>query len=303
MKQTVIKKAICLIIALTILFSSSSWKMICHAKEIRGEYAEICRDGTPIRIGPSKDAEVVTNCSEGAVVKLEGGICNLSGNSWYIVKVNGEECYVYSENLREHNCHFRELYYNGTKYSYCSCGKINIIESKTISVSRANTIALYASEAGMAMVLDGPIPVADVIGAMIFVLAAADTVLNGVSEEVVETVREVDIAKLLEKETLCTDYNFRKVAIEPGVGKLYYVDDECLDMLEAFFYTLFLGNTYTKLKSTAEEMASLWGDCYAERDSDRPDYWYHYHIGNRKTKIGHHVFYGTNEFGEYPVSR
>lgn len=302
MKQMVIRKVLCLIIAASMLLSSDSLGMVCHAKEIHGDYAEICKDGTPIRTGPTKEAEVVTTCDEGTVIKLEGGICNMQGNSWYIVRVNGEECYVYSGNLREHKCSFRRMDYNGTEYSYCSCGKINVVETKKISVNRAEAIALYAGEASMAAALDGPIPVVDFVGAMIFIIAAADSVLNGVDEQVVESIREIDITDLLEEETQCTDYNFRKVGFMNGNGGLYYIDDECLDMVQAYFYTLFIGNTYTKYEPTAKALASLWGECYPERDKDRPDHWYHYHFGNRNAKLGYHVFFGTNDYGEYPVS-
>ena len=284
----------------TILALLVTTKSMAEAYE--SQYIEVVNEGAPIRTEPYKEADVIMMCSEGSLLEYEGGICNSYGNGWYIVNIQGNSGYIYEENVVTHECDYNDIYYNGTTYEYCGCGNINVLYSEKISVERATAIATYAAEAAAVAALDGPVLLGDAIGGAILIIGAADSILNGVNEEVVTVAEEIDLEGILEKESVCTDTSFRKVIPVKNEGKLTYVDDECMDLLQAFFYARFVGDTYTLYQENAYEEAALYGSCYVERDRDRPEYWYHYHFGeSAQDKVGYHMFFGTNEFGEVPV--
>ena len=74
---------------------------------------------------------------------------------------------------------------------------------------------------------------------------------------------------------------------------------------EAFICVRFLGfDVWTMIQENAEALAMInMGRYYGpERDKDKPEYWYHYHLGtnyeNRDTDT--HIFFGTNGYFQVP---
>lgn len=293
-------KIISVFLALALVFGSIP--MIAQAKTEEVQYVDTVSNSVPLRKGPYKTSEIAWICDKGTVLKYERALCNNLNHSWYIVEYRGSDYYVYSENVTKHKCDYTDITYNGVTYEYCDCSKINVLETTTISVKRANTVASYATTAAVSASADGVLPAGDVIAAVILVIAAADSVLNGVSEDVIDVAKEISLEEVLDEENTCTDVSFRKVAKVKGVGKLTYVDKECMDVLQAFFYARFVGDIYTKYRLIAYEVASLYGDCFSERDAERPEYWFHYHFGkDHNDSVGYHMFYGSNDYGEVPV--
>jgi hypothetical protein len=263
-------------------------------------YLEITRDNAPLRKEAHDEGKIVARCEEGAVLKSTGSFYNYKFRKWHRVEYQGSTYYIYSGNVETHYHEYEELYYGGTTYKYCDCGQVNVVS--TVNVSQSNSIAAYAGAAGVAVAVDGPIPVGDIVGAAILLYGACYLATSEFSDAVIDVLEEIDVDEFLDAhENVCSTESFRKVSRLGGT--LTYIDNECMDDIQAFFYVMLVGDVYNVYEQNAEELAALYGSYFKDRDKDNPAYWWHFHLGNdHKDKVKGHIFFGTNDYGMYPIS-
>ena len=264
-------------------------------------YLEITRDNAPLRKEAHDEGKIVVRCEEGAVLKSTGSFYNYKFRKWHKVEYQGKTYYIYSGNVEKHQHDYEEISYGGATYKYCDCGQINVVSTTTMSNSNANAVAAYAGTAAAAPWLDGPLPVGDIIAAGVLLYTGCFLATSDFSDTVVEVLEEIDIDELLDaKDNVCSVESFRKVT--RAAGPLTYIDNECMDMIQAYFYVMLVGDVYNVSEDKAEELAALYINYFRDRDADKPEYWYHYHLGNdHKDKVKGHVFFGTNDYGQYPL--
>ena len=263
-------------------------------------YLEITRDNAPLRKEAHDEGKIVARCEEGAVLKSTGSFYNYKFRKWHRVEYQGSTYYIYSGNVATHTHDYEELYYGGTTYKYCDCGQVNVVSTTTKYASE--TIASYASAAGLAIGLDGPAPIGDIVGAAIIMYTACYLATNGLSDVVIDVLEEIDVDEFLDdRENECSAESFRKVSRVGGT--LTYIDNQCMDEIQAFFYVMLVGDVYNYDEQNAEELAALYGSYFKDKDKDKPSYWWHFHLGNdHKSKVKGHIFFGTNDYGMYPIS-
>lgn len=270
-------------------------------------YCEVISDGTTIHAKNRGSSRVVATCQAGAVLEVKGSCRNIFFNKWYKLDYNGQTCYIYSKDVKPHNHSYMDLSFNGVTYMICDCGSItqwaDSYEDRLAgeNVSKAVTMALPITLAAA----DGPLPVGDLLAAGILILAGCMSmdVSLPTTEELAVLMSEAEFEDYIKsREYACAIDSFRRVKRENG--QLRYIDDNCLDRVEAYIWVRFLnGDVYTPYEDNAMLLAAMHGAATMERDKDKKSYFYHYHLGVRdetKQHLGGHIFFGTNDYFEVP---
>ena len=299
-RSHIIRRTWSFVLTLILLFLS----LVPATAFAASNYVEVTKDNAPIRDDYYEEGSIVTRVSKGTVLKCNDTKINLYLNKWYKVSYNGYSGWIYSENVKTHNHSYYRIYYEGNTYAVCEdCMTIAVEQATTIPISKADSIALALPTALGSAALDGPLPIADV--AALLMLATAYYLETGdiSTTTIYEMVNEVSLANFAEKNSTCSSESFYRV--ERGKkGGLYYVDHQCIDAFRAFVCVRYLGiDVWTASPDAALACASLNGTrYYYERDKNRPDYFYHYHLGtdyyDRDSQ--NHIFVGYNDYGEGP---
>lgn len=263
---------------------------------------EVVRDNAPIREEPLGSSPVVARVAETTVLCKTGTTWNRYLNKWYEVQYGNKTCYIYSGNVKAHTHEYRNYTADGITFHICSCGEAYLnapTESKAALGNEA-----YAAAALALPLADGPLPVGDVLAGMVVIylgycalvdIAPSITLLADISN----TLDNPDLFE--DNDFGCSEWSFRWVVRESG--KLKYVNDECIDMATAYVAVYSGLDVYTPYQETAEMLADMNGQWVWERDKDMPTYFYHYHFYDEQyNRVGGHVFYGTNDLGERPIS-
>lgn len=286
--------------------------MVCsftprEAQAATATYYEVIADGTTIHAKARESSRVITSCQAGAVLEVKGSCRNIFFNKWYKLEYNGETCYIYSKDVKKHNHSYMDLTFNGVTYMICDCGSVTFwaesYEDQVAGekVNMAVTMALPLSLAAV----DGPLPVGDLLAAGILILAGCMSmdVTMPTTEELAVLMSEAEFERYLESrnENACSMESFRRVKIVND--KLHFVDDKCLDIVEAYIYVRFLKkDVWTPNENSALMLAYMHGSATMERDKDEDTYFFHYHLGVRDVtkRLKGHIFFGTNDYGEIP---
>lgn len=260
----------------------------------------------PVRATPYETGAVQHYAAKGSALAVTGKTVNRYGNTWYLVSSNGTTGYIYAGNVRTHSHSYQSVTYDGITYKICNCGRVTVTykTQETVKVKQADALAGYASAAGLAAAADGPIPAGDLIGAGILLLGAYYYMTGaGMNATTSMTVlKELDFDDYISKrENVCSDLSFRMVT--KNSAGLHYMNDRCLNWAEAYVYARYMkGDVYTTYASTAAMLGQMYeGGCYMDRDGGQPTYFYHYHFGTRSNKVGGHIFFGYNDFGQGPT--
>ncbi len=285
------------------------------------------KTNTTLRLEPYENSSPVCSVVKGSILFVLQSVRNSYGNNWYKVMLytnkGVKEGYVYSGKITTHTHMYKSYEFYDITYKVCSCGDIKVIASTNAKyqdgIKVANAAAVSAPLAtGLASglgVVDGPFPVADLLGILVGVAATClvhDMSISSVTE--ISTDLSIDDFNeyLKKKDNKCGNYTFRKVVRVKG--KLKYVDKYCMDIVEAYLYVrLFAKDIYTP----NEDAALLLSSCHTggftsimERDKDKETYFFHYHLTFSKSlireeahenKLHAHIFFGTNDFGETPT--
>lgn len=272
---------------------------------------EVTKDNAPIRSGPGKTYSVLVECAEGAVLKSTGSTRNKYNNRWYKVEYDGQTGYLYEGNVTTHFHDYYSFTYDDVTYNVCDCGKVTATVTTTKVTTQQSNAMSAASSAAVCTTMalaDGPAPVGDAVCVgMLAVLGVMSlTAVKPTTEVITTIIEDIDFSSYSGDELKC----YRK--IQRINGKLYYQDDEALGIFEAYEYVMTkqeskdgkraYGDVWCETPELALALASLHGEYYSERDKDMPSYFYHYHLGpDKKHKVGGHIFYGTNDYGETPI--
>lgn len=285
---------------LILAISISAFPVMAFADH--NEFLEVLVDGAPIRNKDSEKGTVVAKCFKGAVLESTGSTINKYLHKWYKVRYDGSTYYIYSDNVKKHAHNYQALKIEDVNFKICkNCGDIAGNNTKS------STYKEYVSYAALVLpALDGPIPVGDILAALLATYAGT-TLLHSATPSItnlVEQVKEIDFSEYLRKRESnnCSYSSFRRVIRFPG--GLKYLDDKCMDVAEAFIWVAaFQGDVYTADEDAALILAAMspWG-ATCERDKDKVSYFYHYHLclSVNRTQKGH-VFFGTNDLGETPI--
>jgi hypothetical protein len=224
---------------------------------------------------------------------------------------------------------YKSFEFYDVTYKVCACGNIKVDANTTAKyqegVKLAGTVSVTSPlTVGLASGLsvgavDGPFPVADLLGFVVGILATC--LAHDMSVPAVTSIEtNLSIADfdeyLKKKDNKCGNSTFRKVVRVNG--KLKYVDKYCMDIVEAYFYVrlfssrAFEVNVYTPSEDAALMLASchLGFASFPERDKDKVTYFHHYHLtfsksldldDVKKAKLNAHIFFGTNDLGETPT--
>lgn len=290
-------------------------------------YLEIVEDNAPIRTSKSgaKNNNIIERLPKGTIIECTGSSRNWVGQKWYHVKHSDYSGVIYSGNVKTHNHKYIDsVSCEGVTYNVCACGYIGVTYlEREITYNRSITAVLptVSIPAGVAVASDGPLPLGDMIGFGILAVGSIYAMTHGVptvSELKEMTMSLSDYFK--EHSRSCSDLDFRTVKRENGL--LYYTSTRCLNFAEAYVVVRYTGqDVYTKYETTAKYLANIHGGNFAERDKNRGDYYYHYHLiaennavsvnGNRSVEtengkrgiVGGHIFYGHTDTGLTPVLR
>lgn len=246
---------------------------------------EVIQNNAPIRRKANSEGEIATRCSVGSILESSGSLVNSRGNKWYKVNYNGSTCFIFSGNVKIHSHNYQSMTLDGITYKACDCGDVQV--SYTVyekeKVLKANALAGVAtgfvlSQCGSTVVAPG---VGNAIVAVLTIYAAYQVMSGSMTTEIATAiVKELTWSDYLwERRNVCSDTSFRMVKRDGW--KLTYINDRCLSLPEAYVYVRYLcGDVYTEYASTALALASINKDGYVgpERDSDKPDYYYHFHM-------------------------
>lgn len=266
-------------------------------------YIEVKKDSAPIRDTYYDVGNAYEWVGRGTVMKVIGSKTNKYFNVWYKVEHNGTVGWIWEGNVRDHTHSYKRVSYNGNTFGICEkCGTISVERVSTMSVQKADSLALAIPTALGASAADGPLPIGEVVGLCILVLAMFDLTGNVTETQIREMADTADLADFSKGSDVCGIESFHKV-MRVG-GKLKYMDNKCLDAIQAFVCARYLGiDVWTELPSQALICASMnWGRFFMERDANKPDYYYHYHLGTSHQDMDSqaHIFFGTNDYGEKP---
>ncbi len=270
---------------------------------------EIKKNKAPLRTGPGEKYSTLVKCEKGVVLEKTGTTYNKYLNKWYEVTYqdakNGK-CYtgyMYSENVKKHSHSFDKFEYDGVTYKFCDCGKITITIKTTSTVKKSNALAIAGTAAGSMTLVDGPIPIGDLLGLGIVISVGimAETGVLPTTTEVQDVLEDIDYNtyyKYKNDDTCPVDSYYRVKRVD---GTLKYTDKECIDAALAYVWVVSGKDVWCKDWDTAAKVAALHKDGgFSEIDSGNKDYWYHFHLGRCSETgkhldvVGGHVFYGTS---------
>lgn len=273
-------------------------------------YIEVTKDNAAVRTKADGDTEIALRLEEGVVLESVGTRYNWKKlSNWHEIKIPGKEgaYFIFAGNVKIHEHEeTRGITVNNIEYKICSCGDISVEATTAEQKEEAN---LVLGSAALALPLvDGPFPLGDVAAAAILIVGTCvihDYAIP-TAEELADMITEADFDQYLEdrEENICSPYTFRRVLIQPGCLK--YVDQYCMDAVEAYLYVRLLqGNVYTSSEDSALMLAAMFGSAIMQRDKATPTkdittYFFHYHAGtDRKNKA--HIFFGLNDLGQGPI--
>ena len=273
------------------------------------ELVEAVKDGAKVRSRASKHGDVVVRCDEGTVMEVLDKKLNKHLHVWYKVSVQGQEGYIYSDNVEKHEHDYRVLADGDAEFHYCHCGTVKVVtrdgqDGTELQVKVANAAGLAVAAAAV----DGPLPVGDVMGATLLAALGLSMLQDPaqITSLLTDGLQSMDFDEYMaSKKNQCSVDSYRRVITRPQ--GLQYMDDRCMDLAEAYLWVMFCGNVYTTTQENAALLASINPDGgFPEKDQgDNPTYFNHYHMGiNRNGKheaiIGYHIFYGVNDLGQGP---
>ena len=275
---------------------------------------EITRDGAPIRSGPGESYSITVTCQEGAVVEKIGSTINRYLHRWYEVTyrdAEGNQCYtgyIYSENVQKHTHQYESLVFEGLTYKYCDCGKITVRVPADSQVTGHDVRSILYSTAAALPLVDGPLPVGDMIAVGLLVVGGVMAVEGAVplAGEVATILQDVDYYQYRQDDRCPTDSYYKVTRIN---GTLAFVDNKCMDKVEAYVWVRTGHDVWCKDWSTAQKLGLLHlKGCFSEIDSGNKDYWYHFHLGSCTSEgkhidvVGGHIFYGASAItGSFPT--
>lgn len=305
------KKAIAVLMTIVLLLTALTPTPAFAATS----YYDVTRDNAPIRSEPYETASVIMECPYGMMLEVSGWTVNRYLNKWMEVNVDGRVCYIYSGNVDRHSHVYQTVHFNDETYRFCKCGTIErtaggpklsgaALTAGTALVRFVNSPAYYGA-ASAATLADGPFPVGDVIALGMTVIGTCVSAHMAMPtiESIVELVTDEEFNAYLRNRdrNICTPYSFRKV--QRLNGALRYIDEYCMDEIEAMIYVRALkGDVYTSSEDAAMMLVAKYGAGVCERDKDAVSYYFHYHLthGNAQKRYGGHVFFGTNDLGQVP---
>ena len=275
-------------------------------------YLEVTRNNAPVRADKFDTGKVVERCAKGTVLKSTGTTWNWKGSKWHKVQLEGSSktYYIYDGNVKTHKHSYKNtVTFDGVTYKICSCGYINVTATTQVKLKQGNAIALSASTYGSLALgtsaADGLLPVGDAIGLVILAYGAY-TMSTG---QTISSSKAYDIAidldfdeYLKQNRNTCSEASFRMVS--RGTGKnLTYIGSTCYNAVQAYCLAVGGVDVYTRYMPNAMMAASFHPDgCYSEIDKNKPNYYYHYHLGaDADHKVGGHIFYGTSPSGLTPT--
>lgn len=275
---------------------------------------------TTLRAEPYEASSVIVSVPKNSTIMVVEKVTNKYKNVWYRACVycdeGVKEGYIYSGKLSLHEHSYESLAFNGVTYRICPCGNVDVVAKSSAKTAEGQKAVSAASAAVPLALADGFLPVGDLIAAGILIVSVciAHDYLVPAVEDLASMISQADFDEYLEKrkESTCSPCSFRKVLRFPG--GLKYVDNHCMDAVEAYIYVrLFGGDIYTSDENSALMLASMLGSSIMERDKAKPKkdistYYFHYHVDvvildafhtERPNKA--HVFFGENDLGQTPV--
>lgn len=298
------KKLICMLLVLVMLIGL----LPLEAFAAEERFLEVTVENAPIRKKASSEGKIVARCPKGTVLRYAGSCINKKLNLWYEVQEYGKSnlYYIYSENVKFHEHSYRELEVNEVTYWICNCGYMEANADTKAEQKEAKKI-LAAATAALPLV-DGPLPVGDVlaVGVVIVGTCLAQQLAVPAANQLANIISNVDFSDYLERRSNnnCSEYSFRRV--QRIKGGLKYIDDKCMDQVEAYLYLrLVNGDVYTPNEDAAMLLAAMHKSAIMERDKAKPNkdissYFFHYHLGVER-EIGGHIFFGLNDLGQGPM--
>ena len=277
------------------------------------------RAKTNLKSEPYEASANIISLSADTTVMAISKETNKYNNVWYKVMVYSEkgttEGYIYSNTLKKHSHSYKTFTFNDITYSVCACGYTEVKASNKTKEAEGARIVQSASIAIPATlgVVDGPLPIGDIIGIAIMVVSVciAHDITLPAAKELSTIITEADFDDYLKKrENTCGQGSFRKV--QRFQGTLKYVDNYCMDIVEAYLYVRILGkDVYTPNENNALLLAAMHGYVTEmQRDKDQQTYFYHYHLSfntdisnhhSNKDNLKAHIFFGVNDFGHGPT--
>ena len=281
-----------------------------QAKEKK--FVDVVVDDAPLKSSAYKYTDIVARTYSGRVLTVVDEISNEYGHVWYEVAWetepgDGNTAYIYGGNVKEHEHSYLCKEVDGVEYSYCECGDVYVEETSQVKISNADTLVLGATAtAGATSVMDGPLPVGELIGLVLVAGTWCLAYSGAIPTELQEITTDKDFSDYIkENGETCSEVNFRMVRREKGV--LVKIGDYCLTIPQAYVYARYCkGDVWTPDETGAAALAcaELNGDYWGpEVDKNQPGYYYHYHFGtDHKNIVGGHVFYSKGQFtGCIPV--
>ena len=267
---------------------------------------EITRDGAPIRTGPGERYSTVVRCELGTILEKNGTKINRYLNRWYKVTYRDSQSntcytgYIYSENTKNHAHQYEQLEYDGVVYKYCDCGKLTVRVKSEQRLKKADAVAIAGTAAGTLSVVDGPVPVGDLLGVGLLITVGILEATGAIPsvDEVQEVYEDIDFDQF-DDDDYCPIDSYRRVS--RAGGTLTYLDNDCLSIVEAYVWVRSGNDVWCRDWDTAYKLGSLYaGGCFSEIDSGNKDYWYHFHMGTctpsgkHLNVVGGHIFYGAS---------
>ena len=129
----------------------------------------VIKDNAPLRATADGEDEILYRAKKGAVLELLGtkhtGFMGLK--KWYKVSYNGNTYYLFGENAEVHTHDYTSYIVAGTHFKVCNCGHVAFTSYQKVEVKKMESYATLGTAAATAALADGPIPVGDIIGAVI----------------------------------------------------------------------------------------------------------------------------------------
>ena len=286
-------------------------------------YLEVTRNNAPIRADKYDTGKIIDRCAKGTVLKCTGTTYNWKTSKWYKVEWEGKTRFIYSGNVKTHSHSYKnKVTFDGVTYKICGCGYINVTAKTQVKVKQGNAIAMSATAfaplagstataysfipaAGGAAALDGPLPFGDVAALLIlaygaYTMTSGTTISTSKAKSMAISLDFDDYLK--QNPNICSEASFRMVSRATGKN-LTYIGKTCYNAVQAYALAVGGQDMYTRYMPNAKLAASFHpGGCYSEIDKNKPNYYYHYHLGaNAKSKVGGHIFYGTTPSGLTPT--
>lgn len=300
-----LKKVIAIALSEWLVFGGCIYDGIAvQAADSTKKFIDVIVDNAPLRTCASKAGEVIANTYYGRTLAVVNEMTNEYGNHWYEVSWenepgDGATAYIYSGNVKEHSHAYMCKNVEGVEFSYCKCGNVYIEETMYVNVSKADALVLGATATASATSLaDGPLPVGELIGAILVVGTWCLAYSGVIPSELQSVTTDTDFMEYIKDNgEVCSNDNFRMV--ERVNGTLQVIGNTCLNVPQAYVYSRYCkGDVWTSEMFVAQECAALNGEYFGpEVDKDEPGYYYHFHYGtDHKDCVGGHVFYDKGQF-------